>query len=203
MAVIFYATVRIINLNINEIFATAGVITIGIGFAARTSISNFISGIILLATKIIQVEDLISVNNDLGIVENIDFFSTKLRTFDNSYITIPNEKLISEYVCNYSTYKIRRITVDVLIVYEDFSKEVIEELKKTLDSIPEVLKDPAPMIFVDSDKGTGINLGIRAWCEGASFITVKNQVTIQTVSFLNNKKIRFAGDRRQIITQEK
>lgn len=201
ITLILYVTVRLLDLNLNEVFATAGIITIGIGFAAKTSISNFISGILLLATKTIQVEDLINVGSYTGIVENIDFFSTKLRTFDNLYITIPNEKLITEYVTNYSTFAIRRVAVDLVIAFEDFSADLTEEVRTILDGIPEILKEPAPGIFLDAVKGQGITLGLRVWCEGASVITVKNLVIEKVIAFLNSKNIRIAGERRQAVVR--
>ena len=65
---------QLLGLDIKEIIATAGILTVAVGFAAKTSISNLISGGIMLSTKMIQIEDLIEVDEHVGIVENVDFF---------------------------------------------------------------------------------------------------------------------------------
>ena len=81
-----------IGVSLSDILATAGILTLAIGFAAKTSVSHLISGFILLGTKLIQRGDLIEVGPHTGIIEDIDVFATHLRTFDNVLISLPNGK---------------------------------------------------------------------------------------------------------------
>ena len=80
---------RLGGAELSDLLATAGVLTVALGFAAKTSVSQLISGVILLGGKIIQKDDVIKVGAYLGVVDNIDVFSTRLRTFDNILISIP------------------------------------------------------------------------------------------------------------------
>ena len=84
----------IINVKLTAILAAAGIMSVALGFAAQTSIANIISGLFLLVDRPFEVEDVIELDGMLGTVTSIDLLSTKLRTFDNLYVHVPNESLV-------------------------------------------------------------------------------------------------------------
>jgi small conductance mechanosensitive channel len=188
------ATLNVLDVDINDVLATAGVLTLAIGFAAKTAIANFISGLIMLSNKKLSISDLIQVDQYLGIVENIDIFSTRLRTFDNILINIPNEKLLTEYISNFSQYPIRRVNHEFLIHYQDFNQEVLDQLDAVLGEVSHVLVEPAPLLLVDNDLGRGIIISARVWCESDKFIQTQNNLVIACLAFFQSKNIRCGGD---------
>ena len=189
---------QLLGLDIEGILATAGILTIAVGFAAKTSISNLISGGIMLSTKMIQIEDLIEVGEHVGIVENVDFFSTKLRTFDNILISIPNEKLMTEYVKNYSQYSIRRSLHHIVIHYDDFHQDIMDQIQSLLSEVDGVLIEPQPLALVESQQGGGVCISIRVWCEAQDIILVKDRLMTDILLLLKASQVRLWDDRLYI-----
>ena len=187
---IVMVALRLVGADLNDLLATAGVLTVAVGFAAKTSVSHFISGFILLGTKLIKKGDLIEVGEYIGVIEDIDIFSTHLRTFENISVSLPNEKLLNEYVSNYSNYPMRRISCEFLICVEDLTSTLVEDLHTELKNVQEILVEPEPLIMIESDPGRGIKLGLRAWCESTQFVMARNQLILRTADFLKYNKIR-------------
>ena len=79
-------------------------------------------------------------------IENIDIFSTHLRTFDNILISLPNEKLLTEYVSNYSNYPIRRLSCEWLIKVEDLDEDLVQSLEELIASLSLILVEPVPLV---------------------------------------------------------
>ena len=188
-SILVVLALRMIGLDIEGIIATAGVMTIAIGFAAKTSISNVISGGIMLSTKMIQIEDLIEVDTHVGVVENVNFFSTQLRTFDNILITIPNEKLMTEYVKNYSKYSIRRSVHQVTIDYDDFHSALVDDLCALVSEVEGVLLEPNPFVLVEGQQGRGITISIRIWCETQDLVIVRDRLMTEVFLFLKRADV--------------
>lgn len=192
--IIMLLALKKIGADPNDILATAGVLTVAFGFAAKTSVSHLISGLILVGTKLIKKGDLIEVGKLIGVVENIDIFSTHIRTFDNILVTLPNEKLLTEYVSNYSQYPIRRVSCDMIVRSEDIERHLVDELQERIKSLHILLLEPEPIIVLSTEPGRGVNLSLRAWCEASQFIMARNQLIFETSAFLKEKKIRSGGD---------
>ena len=177
-------SLKMIGVALSDILATAGVLTLAIGFAAKTSISHLISGFILLGTKLIQKGDIVEIGPFTGIIEDIDVFATHLRTFDNVLIRLPNEKLLSEYVSNYSQYPIRRVCCEKIIRASDLDADLIKELKHEIQALPLLMVDPEPAIVLSNMPGKGVLLSARAWCETSQFIQARNELLIEVSRFL-------------------
>ena len=191
---ILFFSLHLLSIHLGDLLATAGIVTIAIGFASKTAIANFISGVILLSSKKISISDLIQVDDYVGVVENIDIFATKIRTFDNVLLNIPNEKLMTEYIHNFSRYNIRRVIHEFLIHYEDFDVEVTDLLKDSLDQIPNVLVEPAPFLVISNHLGRGVNISVRVWCESTLVIQTQNALVTYCIEFLKNHSIHHIGE---------
>lgn len=126
--VVLILILKQLNVKLAAILGAAGVAGIAIGFASQTSLSNIISGVFLISEKAIAVGDIIKVDSISGIVLSIDLLSVKIRTFDNQYVRIPNEKLIKTEVINVTKFPIRRLNIDLSIAY----KENISKVKELL-----------------------------------------------------------------------
>lgn len=187
--ILIMVALKLTGAHLSDLLATAGVVTVAIGFAAKTSVSHFISGFILLGTKLIKKGDIIEVGQFMGVIENIDIFSTHLRTFDNILISLPNEKLLTEYVSNYSNYPIRRLSCEWIIKVEDLSDTLVENLEQLIAGLPLVLVEPAPLIMITSEPGKGIKLGMRAWCESTQYVKARNQVIIAVSKHLKENHV--------------
>ncbi len=139
------------GVNLSAVLTTAGIIGIAIGFAAQTSLSNIISGIMLLIEQSFKIGDLINCEGLEGHVETVGLLSITLRTVDNRLIRIPNERLMKDNVINMTALGARmlsfRMTTD--------SKEDIEKVRQLLENVATELSyriqdKPVIIIFLGS-----------------------------------------------------
>jgi len=121
--VVQYAGIALIVINafeaaqvdLSALLGAAGIAGIAIGFAAQTSVSNFISGFFLVSDKTFAVGDILTVDGITGEVYAIETLSVKLKTFDNRLVRIPNETLIKSNVINVTRFPVRRLNIQVTV----------------------------------------------------------------------------------------
>lgn len=150
--------------------------SVAIGFASQTSLSNIISGIFLYGEKPFAVGDVVKIGNTTGIVLSIDLLSVKLRQFNNEFVRIPNETMIKTEVTNVTKFPIRRLDVELGVSYNSNIDHVTKALKETADKNPFCLDDPAPVIIFKGFGDSSLNFMIGAWCEKSQFLDLKNSL---------------------------
>jgi small-conductance mechanosensitive channel len=159
----FIIILEVIGIDISGILISLGIIGVVIGFAARDVISNFMSGIFLLADKTVKVGEFIGVGNVEGKVKKLGFRTTTLITSDNLVVTIPNSVLSKNPYTNHTYFDETRVDLEVLVPYEIDLDEFKSSLLKTISKLNWVLKDIHPKIFMTEMNETGIKLKISAW----------------------------------------
>jgi small-conductance mechanosensitive channel len=127
-----------------------GALGVGIGFGLRNIIANFISGIIMVFERPIQIGDTIEINNILGKVQAIGTRSSTIKTFDGSEVIIPNADFIAKDITNWTlSDERRRKTLSFKVALESDIDEVLKIMKSVAVSHKDVLKDPQPLaVFV-------------------------------------------------------
>lgn len=171
--------------------ATAGIATIAIGFAAQTSLSNYISGLFLIGERSFRVGDLLRVGTTTGVVESIDMLSVKLRSLDNLYVRIPNEELLKSQTVTVTRFPIRRMEVLVRVGFEAPLERVRAVLKEVAESNPHCLREPAPLILVDELTEHGFNLRYGLWIEKTKYLDARNALFIELQRRFLVERIRF------------
>jgi len=149
-------------------FATiAAALALGLAFAASDIIENFVGGIFILKDKPFEVGDYIEWNGNGGIVRDIDLRVTKLDTFDNEQLTVPNGELANSVVTNPVANETRRLTVDFGIEYDadiELARSIILEEASTIEG---VLDDPEPAAPVTALDDSAVVLNGRVWIDPA------------------------------------
>jgi small conductance mechanosensitive channel len=112
----------------------------------------------------------------MGVVKEIEIFTTKLNTPDNKEVIIPNGALSNGNITNYSTEKKRRIDITMGVSYDADIKQTKELLLKILTDNPKVLKDPAPGIFLGELADSSVNFKMRPWVLTADYWDVYFEV---------------------------
>ncbi|MGK0236767.1 MAG: small-conductance mechanosensitive channel [Candidatus Pelagisphaera sp.] len=163
--------------NLGALLGAAGIMSVAIGFASQTSLSNIISGIFLYGEKPFAVGDVIRVGSTTGIVLSIDLLSVKLRQFDNQFIRIPNETMIKTEVATITKFPVRRVDINVGVAYRTKTDQVIRALKEVADKNPFSLDDPSPVIIFQGFGDSSLNFMIGAWCVREQFLDLKNSLT--------------------------
>jgi len=132
-----------------------GALGVGIGFGLRNIIANFVSGIIMVFERPVQIGDTIEVNSTLGSVQSIGARSTTIKTFDGSEVIIPNADFIAKDITNWTlSDEYRRKLVVFKVDYDSDVEEVLSIMHDVAVSHKDVLKDPEPLATF---KGFGEN----------------------------------------------
>jgi len=145
-------------------FATiAGALALGLAFAASDIIENFVAGIFILKDKPFEIGDYIEWNGNGGIVREINLRVSKLDTWDNEQLTVPNGELANAVVKNTQAHETRRVTVDIGVDYGtdvDKAREILLEEAANIDG---VLEDPEPAAPLTTLGDSAIVFNARMW----------------------------------------
>ena len=141
-----------------------GALGIGLGFGLQSIFNNFISGLILLFERPIEVGDVVEVGGAWGSVEKITVRSTVVRTFDNAALIIPNADIITNQLTNWTfkDLKIRR-AIKVGVAYGSDVKLVEQVLYEAAEQHARVLRDPAPLVLFSDFGDSALIFTLRVW----------------------------------------
>lgn len=144
------------------IVAAAG---LAVGLALQGSLANFAGGVLIMIFRPIKIGDLIEAQGEIGIVKEIEIFTTKLTGLSNKEIIIPNGSLSNGNIVNYSTEGTRRVDLVVGVSYDSDIKQTKDVLMNILTSNDKVLKDPKPSVTVLALADSSVNFAVRPWCK--------------------------------------
>jgi potassium efflux system protein len=161
----FFFAVSAAGLDLTRITVLVGAFGVGIGFGLQTIFNNFISGLILLFERPIEVGDEIRVGDASGIVRRIGIRASRIRQWDNSEIIVPNSRLISENVKNWTLSAGKRgVEIPVTVNSGADIQHVVALLIDTAKSNRLVADDPSPEVLLgDVAPPPTLNLKLRAW----------------------------------------
>ncbi|RPD95988.1 mechanosensitive ion channel family protein [Aureibaculum marinum] len=155
------------------ILAAAG---LAIGLALQGSLANFAGGVLLMIFKPIKIGDFIEAQGEMGVVKEIEIFTTKINTVDNRLVIIPNGILSNGNIINYTAEDKRRVDLIAGVSYDADIKQTKDVLMKILTDNPLVLKDPAPTVNVTELADSSVNFNVRPWTKTEDYWTVYFEV---------------------------
>lgn len=158
-----------LGIQTTSFIAIIGAAGLAIGLALQGSLANFAAGFLMIVFRPFKVGDYIDAAGVTGSVEEIQIFTTKLKTPDNKMIIVPNAKLTSDNITNFTTTGTRRVDFVFGIGYADDidgAKSIISEL---LEKDGRVLKDPPPTIGVLELADSSVNIAVRPWVNSADY----------------------------------
>ena len=180
------------GLDAASIVALLGSAGVAIGLAVQGSLSNFAGGVLILLLKPFKVGDYIKEDGkgNEGTVSEIQLFYTKLRTFDNKTIILPNGTLANTSMTNVTEAKIRRLDISVGISYDSDIKKAREVLLAMLKEDEAPLKDQVMRVYVDALADSSVNLGIQCWVAQEDYWEAKWRLTENTKEVLDRAGIQ-------------
>jgi potassium-dependent mechanosensitive channel len=141
-----------------------GALGVGIGFGLQNVVNNFVSGLILVYERPVQVGDLVEVGSVSGEVTRIGIRSSTVRTFPGAEVIVPNATLISTEVTNWTlSDRKRRIDIAVGVAYGTDPQQVIDLLLAAVRDRPGVLHSPPPMALFVRFGESAIEFALRFW----------------------------------------
>jgi small-conductance mechanosensitive channel len=187
LVVLFFGA---LGFDISAVLGAAGIAGIALGFAAQTSISNVISGLFLLSEKPFAVGDIINTGGVSGVVLSIDTLSVKVRTFDNTFVRIPNETLIKSNLINVTRYPIRRLDILLTIPYSEDLSTVMEVIKNAVLANKYALANPEYFLMVKRLAPLGVEISLGVWFERSDMTELKNSLVIELLQCFRTENIK-------------
>ena len=192
------------NIDISPLLATAGIAGIAIGFAVKDSLANIMGGLQLVLDKTFKVGDKVEIESgEMGVILDIGLRSTKLRTFDNEVIYIPNGQLANARIKNFTVPDLSvRVNVEFGVVYGSNSDRVRQVVMDTIKKIETVLEEPAPVVQFLKMSDFSLDFVARVWVrEFTEAFNTKLLVTDAIYNSLNEAGIDIPFPTRTIFTK--
>ena len=197
VAVLFFV-LPALDVEASSILVAGSVIGLVIGFASQSIVGNLISGIFLMIERPIKVGNLVNIDGNSGSVEDISLISTIIRTYDGLYVRIPNQSVFTTNITNYVANVARRFEYVVGIRYSDDADQAIPIIKDIIQEHPFALKNPAPMVFVDTLGDNAVNIIVRIWAPSTDWYGVKTELLWIIKKTLEENGIEIAFPQRTI-----
>lgn len=156
-------TLQSVGVDISALVTAAGIAGVAIGFAAQTSFTNIISGIMLVIERSFKVGDVIVCEGVQGSIESIGLLSFLLRTIDNRLVRIPNEQLIKNKVINLTGYGYRKIGFTVSYDASVDGAELIGKLTKAVQGYSYRIEDRPVTIEYDAASNNAVGVTLYFW----------------------------------------
>jgi len=153
-----------LGIDLQKIAIIAGALSVGIGFGLQSVVSNFVSGLILLAERPIRVGDWIVVKNEEGWVRRISVRATEIETFDRATVIVPNQEFITGIVRNWTHGDaVGRIVIKVRVTYDADVAKVREILLEVANAHPQVVHSSPPAAYLIGFGDIGIDFELRCF----------------------------------------
>jgi potassium-dependent mechanosensitive channel len=194
---------RIIGISSTSLAVIFGALGIGIGFGLQHIVGNFISGIVLLFERPMQVGDVIELDGTWGVVKEINVRSTHLKTYDNSDLMVPNSDFISQRVINWSFRdpKVRR-TVTVGVAYGSDIAQVKEILLDIANTNSRVYRHPAPDALFADFGDSALIFNLRVWVHIEYMLSVESDIRCEIDRRFREANITIPFPQRDLYIKE-
>lgn len=180
--------------DLNGLLAGLGITGIAFAFAARETFSNIFSGVVIIIEKPFEIGDWISVGSIEGIVEDISFRSTKVRTFSKSLMIVPNSKLTNDSLVNWSNMGQRKVNFSLGLktnTEEERLSSCIEKIKETLINYPDINSESV-VVYFEKVSASSLDVSIEFFTDKIAkkeYLKVKEDVNFKVIRLLKEEKV--------------
>ncbi len=137
LAIVVLYALKMIEVPLTAFTILGGALAIGVGFGSQALINNFIGGLIMLAERPVRLGERITFGNFDGVVEDVGFRCTKLRTQADHLVTIPNSTLVNESIENVDRRRTIRRVMNIQITYNSTREMVAAAVQAIRDILEE------------------------------------------------------------------
>lgn len=188
------------GIDLSNLALVAGALSLGIGFGLQNIVSNFVSGLILLAERPFKAGDWIVAGQVSGTVKKISVRATEIETFQRQTIILPNSELINAAVGNW-THKnsLGRLEIPVGVAYGSDVRKVHDILMEIARGHPLVLKNPEPFILFAGFGESSLDFEIRVYlADILTQLEVLNDIRFAVVEAFEREAIEIPFPQRDI-----
>jgi len=201
---LFVMVITQVGVETSSLIAMLGAAGLALGLALQGSLSNFAGGILILIFKPFKVGDFISTQGSEGTVKQITVFNTKLVTFGNQEVIIPNGNLSNDKITNYSSEGVRRENLVIGISYSSSiqkAKDLILELCAADENIM-TEEGKEAMVVVSELADSSVNLSVRYWTTTETFWPTKFKMIENIKASFDREGIEIPFPHRVMVAQK-
>jgi potassium efflux system protein len=172
----------------DKINLAVGALGVGIGFGLQNVVYNFISGLILIYERPVQVGDTIEIGSLMGNVTKIGVRASRVRTYGGAEVVVPNGNLISNEVINWTlSDQAKRQELIIKTAYSAKPDEVLEILRAVVQLNPKVISQPSPLILFEGYGDGTMNFRLLFWTHVDVGLSAKSEVAVKIFNTLSEK----------------
>lgn len=190
-----FFVLKSLGMNLSNLAVIAGGLSVGIGFGMQTIVNNFISGIILIFSRNLQVGDVVEVGTVVGRIKQINVRATVVETYDSAVIYVPNSAFVSGNLTNWtSNSRTTRQQVTVGVAYGTDTELVSRLLLEIANKSPDVLAFPQPSVQFQAFGASTLDFRLLFWVKDydlANVVASQLRFAINKSFAENNIEIAF------------
>ena len=188
------------GVNFSNIAIVAGALSVGIGFGLQSIVNNFVSGLILLAERPFKIGDWVVVGSEEGIVRKIKVRSTEIETFNRASVTVPNSKLITEPVMNWThRSKLGRVIIPIGVSYDSDPDQVRSILLSCVEGREHLLSSPEPAVLFKDFGDSALVFELRAFVDDVNYsLSVSSDLRFEMFRKLKDANISIPFPQRDL-----
>ncbi len=196
------------GINVTAFVASLGLVGMAFALAAKDTAANLFGSIALMLDQSIRIGEWIKVNGVEGIVEDIGMRTTKIRTFEKSFVVVPNSIVANTNIENFSRRGIRRIKMVIGLTYDTTTaqmRRVTEDLRSMLQSHPGIAHDQTLLIRFDRFEDSYLGIFIYTFTNTSDwerYLEIKEDINLKIMEIVENNGLSFAFPSQSIYVEK-
>ena len=189
-----------LGVDLTKITIVAGALGVGIGFGLQGLVNNFVSGLVILSERRINVGDAVQIGDVGGRVQQMGIRACLVRTWDGAEVIVPNASLTTEKVTNWtlSDHR-RRIDVPIGVAYGTSPERVADILLGVARKHADVIADPAPLVFFRGFGDSALQFELQAWTNRFErWAVARSEVAVAAYAALREASIEIPFPQREL-----
>ncbi|AQT67778.1 Small-conductance mechanosensitive channel [Anaerohalosphaera lusitana] len=198
IVIVAVAALGVLGIPTASIIVLIAAAALAVGLAIQGSLANFASGINLSLDQPFKVGDIVEIANRRGKVNQIRLFTTIINTPDNVRIIIPNSRITSTSICNYTVNGTRRLDLTFNVSYEEKIDRARHIIMNVLAMDARVLADPEPVVAIKELGDSAIRFAVQPWVRAADYWQLKYDLNTEIKQALDENHIAIPYPHREI-----
>ena len=198
----FGLALNAIGVKLGVVLGAMGVLTIGLSFAAQSTVANVLSGVFLLIEEPFQIGDWIKVGSEEGSVTEIRLLSVRIRTFDFRLVRVPAKTAFEGVVLNMSAFERRLVGIPIGVGYGEDLLNVRRVLFEVAANNRYSLEEPGPVLLGGGYGDSSVDLTFGVWVKTSDFAAGKFSLMDEVLKAFKAENIELPFPYRQLVAGE-
>jgi len=202
------AVLQVWGINVSAFLASLGLGGLAFALAAKDTAANLFGGLTILADKSLKIGDWIKVGSVEGVVEDIGLRTTKVRTFEKSLITLPNQMLANQPVENFSRRGIRRIKCRIGLTYNTpagIVEKIAADVREMLSKHDKIAQDATTLVRFDEFHDSSLSIFVYTFTNTANwdeYLEIREDVNLKIIQIVEENGSSFAFPTQSIYIEK-